>query len=288
MGQFAAGIVLYNPEIGRLKENIDTIQRQVQKVYCYDNASKNKLEIKELLSKYDNIIYIPDNQNVGIATAINRIVGQSKLEGITWLLTLDQDSICPENMINEFEQYIHINEVAIICPLMIDKRRPIIEIPHETCSDVDFCITSGSFMNLELFDKIGKMDEYLFVGLVDDDFCFRIKLLGYKIIQINSVVLDHELGDLIPKRLSAIYLKIGEFFNSNIIKSLSYKRHVSPMRIYYATRNIVYLSNKFSKPPKKFRKTFAIQNGVISIIRGKEKIKIANAIIVGYRDGSNV
>lgn len=38
MGQYAAGIVLYNPEKERLKENLDAVCEQVEKVYCYNNG----------------------------------------------------------------------------------------------------------------------------------------------------------------------------------------------------------------------------------------------------------
>lgn len=283
MNDSAAGIVLYNPDLERLKESIISIQSQVKMVYCYDNDSKNKQEIKELLLKYDNVIYLSNNQNLGIATAINKIVAHSKNDAIKWLLTLDQDSICSENMVVEFSKYKQLEEVAIICPLMVDKRRPEIEIPSETCLTVDFCITSGSFMNLKLFDKIGRMDDYLFVGLVDDDYCYRTKLFGYKIIQINSVVLDHELGSLTTKKISKQILKLGELFSSNKIKALSYRRTVSPMRVYYATRNIIYLSKKYNDyPAKKFSKKMAIYNSLSNILRGHNKIEILRASIKGF------
>lgn len=36
-----AGIVLYNPEIGRLQENIDAIYQQVDTVLLIENGSSN-------------------------------------------------------------------------------------------------------------------------------------------------------------------------------------------------------------------------------------------------------
>ena len=41
MKKFAAGIVSYNPDISRLKENIETIRKQVKIVLIIDNASDN-------------------------------------------------------------------------------------------------------------------------------------------------------------------------------------------------------------------------------------------------------
>ena len=51
----AAGIVTYNPDIQRLKANIDAITNQVYIVYCFDNGSDNINEIRRLLDAYDNV-----------------------------------------------------------------------------------------------------------------------------------------------------------------------------------------------------------------------------------------
>ena len=39
--KYIAGIVLYNPDLGRLKENIESICKQVDKVILIDNGSDN-------------------------------------------------------------------------------------------------------------------------------------------------------------------------------------------------------------------------------------------------------
>ena len=44
-----AGITLYNPNIDRLKENIDAIYSQVAEVVCVDNESDDFKQIKQLL-----------------------------------------------------------------------------------------------------------------------------------------------------------------------------------------------------------------------------------------------
>ena len=51
----AAGIVLYNPDIKRLEENISAIAPQVNELILIDNSSKNIDEIAELTAKYENI-----------------------------------------------------------------------------------------------------------------------------------------------------------------------------------------------------------------------------------------
>lgn len=289
MGQYAAGIVLYNPEIGRLKENIDAIYNQVSRVYCFDNGSVNHNQILSLTVKYSNITLIDGNANLGIAIAINQMAKSAEADGIKWLLTLDQDSICEAQMVDKFSKYTDVENVGIICPIVIDKRRPVEKIPKGDLSDVDFCITSGSFMKLDIFNKIGKMDDWLFIGLVDDEYCYRLRLFGYRIIRLNSVILDHELGTLTPCRFAEFFLKLGNIFSLSKIKALSYKRSVSPKRVYYATRNIVYLTKRYIEyPTNKFSNKAALLNAISNVLRGENKIAILQAAIKGFSDGSKI
>lgn len=75
---------------------------------------------------------------------------------------------------------------------MYDKRRPQIDaVNKDKVSYVDFCITSGSFVNLSVWKQIGKYDEFLFVGLVDNEYCKRVILNGYKILRLNEMLMDH-------------------------------------------------------------------------------------------------
>lgn len=281
-----AGIVLYNPDLNRLKKNLDAIAPQVGIVYCFNNGSYNLNEIKELLSTYSNVTLIDGKKNLGISYALNRIAEQSIITNHKWMLALDQDSVCPSNMIEKFSHYLNYENIGIICPIAVDKRRPRKELPKREYSFIDDTITSGSLMNLDIYKRVGGSDEYLFIGLVDDEYCYRLKLNGYQIIQVNSVIMDHELGDLTPSRHADFYLKLGDKLHSEKVKALSYKRKVSSMRVYYATRNIIYLSKKYkNNPTYLFSEKFAINNGISNILRSQNKINTAKAFLNGLKDG---
>ena len=56
--KYIAGIVLYNPDLGRLKENIESICKQVDKVILIDNGSDNIREIEDLIKEYLNCILL--------------------------------------------------------------------------------------------------------------------------------------------------------------------------------------------------------------------------------------
>jgi len=286
--RYAAGIVLYNPDIDRLKLNIESVIGQVGIVYLFDNGSINQDEINALNSKYNNTKIIRSSKNLGIATALNRLVEVADKDGFTWILTLDQDSVSVSGMISSFARYISKKNAGIICPVFHDIRRKN-EAPvmiEDRVKEINFCITSGSLMNIKICKKIGGFDDWLFIGFVDNEYCKRLILKGYKIIQDCSVILDHELGNLSPSKYENVYLKVGKIFHSDSIKKMSYKRDVNPMRLYYATRNMVYLNKKYKNYlTNDISWKFIIYNSVSSIFRGNKKIKLLSVIIKGIRDG---
>jgi len=55
LGKVCAGIVLYNPSLDRLKENIKSIYNQVEEVFVVDNASNNLMEIKKYFQNIKDV-----------------------------------------------------------------------------------------------------------------------------------------------------------------------------------------------------------------------------------------
>lgn len=66
-----AVIVTFNPEIDRIRENINAIVNQVSCVLIVDNASKNITDIMELIDGIDSVKLITLKDNLGIAAAQN-------------------------------------------------------------------------------------------------------------------------------------------------------------------------------------------------------------------------
>ena len=222
-----AGIVTHNPDLNRLKENIDSIQKQVIKIIIVDNNSYNVSEIENLFSTKNMKIIKLDN-NYGIAYALNKIFEFCIKEKIDWVLTLDQDSICSQNMIKVFTKSIN-KEVGIICPTIVDlnKKEKIESI--DNISGEKRCITSGSLTSVSAFNKIGGFDEKMFIDGVDFDFCDRLVANGFKIIQCGNVLMKHEIGNI----------KMKKFLIFDVVV-----RNHSAFRKYYIAKNIVYLDRK--------------------------------------------
>lgn len=222
-----AGIVTYNPNIDRLIKNIDAIYDQVNDIIIVDNGSSNIIEIEKIISKYLHIILIKLNYNAGIATALNKIMYEAKELNYSWCLTLDQDSIVPENIISNFYKYLNQN-VGIISPLIDYHNNESLKL-SDSCNEVDRCITSASLTNINAWETIGGFDDKMFIDYVDFDFCKRLKESNYIILRCNSVILNHSLGNVEKKY----------FFGREIpIYNHSY------MRTYYFSRNFVYYIRK--------------------------------------------
>lgn len=291
MKQFAAGIVLYNPDLNRLKDNISAISMQVKTVYCYNNGIKNLEDLEKIFKKYNNIILIGDGKNLGIATALNKIFQRANKDNIDWILTLDQDSVVCENMIEIMAKHIEEKDVLIICPQIEDIRRKNEKkiIKSQIINDINFCITSGSFMNIKKTLEIGGFDDKLFIGLVDNEICYRVKKNGYRILCDNSIILNHQLGNLTPSKYEKQILKFGKLIHNKAIQKLSYKREVNQFRLYYATRNMIYLRKKYSNDYVEAWSTKRlIRNSISSLIRGKCKIQLLKSILKGIKDGIKI
>lgn len=296
--KIAAGIVLYKPNIDRLKKCVEKLASQVDKIYIFDNSDWQNDSIYKKLN-LDNILYFSENHNRGIAYALNRIMEKAKSDGYDWVITMDQDSVIPDGMINGFKESIKNHEkIGIVCPQVVDKRRVYLRAEDDINEEyVNFCITSASCTLIEAWEECGKFDEWMFIDLVDNDFCKRITLSGYKILKLNRWILDQEFGKIIPKNPSKqkFWLTISKIFHNQNFAKFSYKKFVSPMRVYYTNRNIIYLNKKMKKYGTvgyenyncKSYMGFIISFMLPSIFRAQEKAKVIKATIKGIKDGVN-
>ena len=78
------GVVLFNPEIKRLKDNLEAVWSQSKKIILVDNSSSNITEIKELLKDFQGIVLVENLKNKGIAFALNQILENAKSNEFNW------------------------------------------------------------------------------------------------------------------------------------------------------------------------------------------------------------
>lgn len=226
-----AGIVLYNPEAQRLKENIEAINLQVDKVLLVDNGSKD-MNYNEIIEDYDNIQCISNKKNMGIAYALNQICGYAYSHGYDWVLTLDQDSVATSGMVDVYKTIAN-DEIGILGCWIHDRGYQIDEswgIEHETF-ETDWVITSAAFTNVKAWKDCGGFDNGMFIDYVDWDICESMRKVGYKIMKTYKTKLIHELGH-----------------NTKLVKVRHHIMQVmnhTPIRYYYSVRNRIYMAKKY-------------------------------------------
>lgn len=282
MCKVAAIIISYNPD-NNLLDSVNLLVNQVEKIIIVDNGSESQKKkninlIKEIDKQKIEAIF--NEENLGIATALNIGVRKALSQGYNWILTMDQDSKASSNMVEKMlEVYNKIDErerkeILSIFPNFVDERIQSIEENSNMNSYeyVDADITSGNLLRAEVFDKVGFFDDSLFIDLVDTDFCMRLNEENIKMIKVRDAILYHSLGE--SQTVKSIF---GKFNTSN---------H-SALRRYYMTRNRFYTWEKYkdlnsftlNRDKKLFKKEF------IKIILGeKDKINKIKMVFKGYKD----
>lgn len=291
--KIAAGIVLFNPEKARFEACIDALMLQVDKIYIFDNSDTFVNVVQS-----ESIVYFTEHKNMGIAYALNRIMEAAQNDGFDWVITMDQDSIIPEGLVDAYKEAVdRTNEIGIVCPQVVDKRRAYMEVKTTPKEEyVEFCITSASCTSINAWEKVGRFDEWLFIDLVDNDFCKRLVVSGYKILRLNGMVLNQEFGKIVPKskKVQSFWISVGKLLHNDNFAKFSYRKFVSPMRVYYTCRNIIYVNKKLAEYGSVAYKEnyncssyfgFVISFIAPSILRAQDKIAVLKAAIKGTHDG---
>jgi rhamnosyltransferase len=238
--QICAVIVAFHPD-KQLEERVAKILRQSGSVIIVDNnSSQSEIEMmRDMALRLGKCFLIENGSNLGIAAALNRGVEFAKTGGSKWVLLFDQDTVIEDNMLESiyevYEAYPKKERIAVIGSNFIDTYTRKNVYGDETDKGSLWLekltvITSGSFMPLDLFDKIGPFREDFFIDHVDDEFCLRAKHRGYKILLTRKETMKHSFGAATMHKF--LWRRAG---TSN---------H-SPLRRYYMTRNHIVLIKEY-------------------------------------------
>ncbi|MBP5491275.1 MAG: glycosyltransferase [Clostridiales bacterium] len=274
-----ASIVLYNPDLDMLARNLAAVSDQVDAVVVVDNGSKDEPALRKFFQDQgrDKIHVIWNGENQGIAAALNAALKKASEHHVNWLLTLDQDSVIPHEMIRRYKDYLDLPKVGQLCCVFFDPKypdyplsdmvplgSPDYESEYAECSG---CITSGCLMNVPIAMKIGGFDARLFIDSVDYDYSFRLRGANYKIYRINSVKMEHHLGN--GKKKHFLFLSYMDY-------------RYSPQRSFYQSRNAVYMIRTYKQYTSIFRKTL-IHGMMTSLLGGR--FSAFGACLKGIRAG---
>lgn len=232
-----AVIVTFNPEIDRIRENINAIVNQVSCVLIVDNASKNVADIMELIDGIDSVKLITLKDNLGIAAAQNTGMTFLEKKGYSWAVTLDQDSIVDNELVTKITSKDEFQDksTAILAARYVDDNWDQRTLAfHDNLSgssvvDKVNVISSGNLVRIAAWRQVGGFDEQLFIDSVDTDFNRRLIYKGWRVLQVNNVEFRHTIGTVI---------------NKPVLKKCCYLMIVKHLQIILLLGNIIFLEIK--------------------------------------------
>lgn len=222
-------VVLYNPTKKEI-ENINNYISSVDYAVIVDNSEyDNKKLVFSIIKSFEKITYLSECKNLGLCKGFNDGVNILKQKGCKWALLFDADSKIVTDIITVYKKAIEDNKnnnVAVFSPVHLFDRSNNKE--YIGYKNVDWTMTSGWLVNIEIFQKQGGFFEELFVDGLDMDYCFKSHENGYKIIECGKACLQHK-----PAETKEIL-----FFKYGI---------ASPYRYYMQARQLVWCWKRYKK-----------------------------------------
>lgn len=237
-GKICAIVVTYHPDEG-FPERIKCIVEQVDKVVIVDNhSSESCLEMIKKTSIQFGAHLILNEENLGIATALNQGIGCARELGYLWGLTLDQDTIPHPTMVQSltsaYRECPFRDKVGVIGSNFQEGNtgKVLYDMRHEKkpWREVKIVITSGSLISIPIFESAGPFRDDFFIDLVDIEYCLRLRDRGYKVIVSTQPGMIHFHGNYKARKFLWRTVAINGY---------------SPLRIYYWTRNALLLVRKY-------------------------------------------
>jgi len=232
-------MVLYHPSESTI-HNINLILPMVKKMVLVCNSPRQGFPAGLQNLDSAKVFYLEENENVGIARALNDGIEKLVAEGLEWVLTMDQDSQPEADMIPRLYdavQELQNDQVAIYTPWhQFQLNRP----PDNTkYQETLRSMTSGNLLRISAWRKVGCFMNELFIDAVDHEFYLRLAKHGWKCLQVNQAILRHQLGNMREHRFI-------------LFRSPRPVSHHNPMRRYYISRNRLWTAFKYRKQEPRF------------------------------------
>ena len=274
--RICAGIVTYNPDRILFLQCLSSIRSQVDEVFIFDNGSENANFLVNNVGQAKNTLIIYNNYNAGISVALNKLCELAEQSGYEWIVTMDQDSICAEDMVDQLSRYIDCTSYGVIAPRVEFKSGD--KLIHKTqnrsheVEKVRACITSGSLTQIAAWRKIGGFDEWMFIDRVDNEFCTHLWVDGYSVVRVNSAVLYQRAGEM-------NYLSLP--FGKKLLLPC-----YSEFRNYYICRNTIYYLKKYRKHINYWHElSVFVYSQLLKILFESNKIGTIKSTFIGIKDG---
>jgi rhamnosyltransferase len=231
----AAVVVTFNGE-SEVGNTIRAVAHQVDYTVVVDNGSTDDTVrvISDLIATGLAVSLVELGTNLGIGAALNAGFREAVRHEARWVLTLDQDSTCVEDMVaalvatylsleraSQRPGLVAAHSLPVHAPAPASGRdsRPMWEVP--------WIHTSGNLVPTATWSEAGGYNEAYFIDMVDYEFCLRVRRAGLSIWVTADAVLHHRPGSV--TRASVLGRSVA-------------LTNYSPARRYYQARNSVILA----------------------------------------------
>lgn len=172
-------IITYQPDSDTLKRI--HASKYISQTIILDNSDVNH----EYASGFLRVVR--PGENIGLARALSLMSKEFEKLNYSHFIYFDQDTYFSDEVVDEIgrmsDPELMANPLIHMCDARLYRKK----------SYLRFVINSGSLFNIKLINKIS-FDERYFVDAVDLSTCQRIRLAGYKIIQLPTENIDHGSG----------------------------------------------------------------------------------------------
>jgi len=215
---------------------VQSVRKQVGEVVIIDDgdSSDNVDKLHAWFSGIDGITIYHQAGNLGIAAALNRGGEIARAKGYQWLLTMDDDSLPEDDMVERLcrhaRRLLSTEKIGAIGMSWKSQPRTAARPGRRCWREKRGIITSGCLFPLEAYDAVGRFREEFFIDGVDYDFCLRLRRHEHRVVQVLEYGFALSLGEREEHRLCGFVIHTY--------------RH-SPQRLYYQFRNATVLAVEY-------------------------------------------
>jgi rhamnosyltransferase len=254
--------------LDKTTRTVRALAGRVGAIHVVDNGSAepSRRELASLEAEgVVTVSWLGENRGVGAALNVGARVARER--GFTWLLTMDQDSLVGDGMIDAYVDALRMApDLVCLTPRVAWNGKPAAEGEGA----VEYAITSGNLVNLQVLEQVGLYDEALFIDCVDFEISLRLRRAGHRIHRVGAALMHHQLGEAHP--IPAWLARIHSWH--------------SPVRRYYMMRNHLYLGARyFSTFPAFIARLTLLQFAQVVTVAalGKERVASLRHMVRGVR-----
>lgn len=292
----AAVIVAYFPRAETLRDLLETIRPQVERVVLVDNTPRpqSALDLDQFAGAHCDVIV--NGENLGLAAAQNIGIARARDLGCDHVLLLDQDSLPTAGMVERLCAALRRLQssgmrIAAVGPRWHDRHSghdaPFVRVGtgrlHKLhCGagagepvECDTLVASGCLIPLASLDAIGPMDERLFIDQIDVEWGLRAQARGFRLFGVCDAVLLHAIGDGAVRPFFALGRRIplhapprDYYLVRNTLVVFFRRRAPWRWRLWHAVMLPALIVVMLTQMPQRRQRARFILRAVIDAVRG--------------------